>query len=84
MPMTTEVVRGTPLLAQPASISRCGMSRAKFAKRRMSEEWYKLSDEGRSIGTPTDFDFYMAVEGRSSEATADVKRRELARVEGAF
>ena len=50
MPITQESIKGWPIPEQPASIARCGMTRAKFAKRLVSGEWYELSGQGRNIG----------------------------------
>ncbi|MDJ0703848.1 MAG: hypothetical protein QNJ46_11260 [Leptolyngbyaceae cyanobacterium MO_188.B28] len=78
MPITQESIKGWPIPEQPASIARCGMTRAKFAKRLVSDEWYELSGQGRNIGAPTEFDFYMEVEGKGPVATSDNEEKELA------
>ena len=80
MPRTKELIKGVPIPVQPARISRCGMSRAKFAKRQVSGEWYELSNHGRSIGSPTEFDFYIETEGKSPVGPSGARKRELAEV----
>ncbi len=73
-------IKGLLIPNQPASIVRCGMTHAKFAKRQVSGEWYELSSQGRSIGAPTEFDFYMVVEGKGPIAASNPKQKELATV----
>ncbi len=58
MPSSRESIKGTPLTDKPAGISRCGMSHATFAQHRMTNHWYKLSENGQTIGSPLDLDFY--------------------------
>lgn len=53
------------------------MSRARFARRQVSGEWYELSSQGSSIGVPTEFDFYMEVEGKSPVEITEAKKKEL-------
>ena len=43
-------------------------------------EWYELSSQGRSIGTPTEFDFYMEIEGKSPVGATEANKKELAEV----
>ena len=78
MPIAKKSIKGLLIPNQPASIARCGMTRAKFAKRQISGEWYELSSQGRSIGLPTEFDFYREVEDKGPVATSNTK--ELATV----
>ena len=80
MTITKETIKGVPLPAQPSSISRCGMSRAKFARRQVSGEWYELSSQGRRIGVPTEFDFYMEGESKSPVGITEAKKKELVEV----
>ena len=80
MSIAKKSIKGLLIPNQPASIARCGMTRAKFAKRQESGEWYELSSQGQSIGAPTEFDFYMEVEGKGPVVTAETKEMELATV----
>lgn len=80
MPISKEPVKGLPIPNQPASIAKCGMTRAKFAKRLATGAWYELSSQGPSIGAPTEFDFYMEVEGEDLVAASGTKEKELATV----
>ena len=80
MDQMKESVKGVPIPVQPARISRCGMSRAKFAKRQVSGKWYELSRNGRSLGAPAEFDFYLEVESNDSVGNTETRQKELAEV----
>ena len=71
-----EQLKGLPIAVEPASISKCGMSLAKFAKRRITNQWYELSKQGQVIGAPTDFDFFKESEGKELVMTLGTKEKE--------
>lgn len=75
-----EHVKGVRLTSRPTGVSKCGMSRARFAADYKTQQWYELSTKGGVIGTPTDFDFYRKFEGESAGAPADPSGKGLARV----
>ena len=75
-----EAIRGWPLSSQPQGISKCGMSRAKFAQHRDTSQWYELSSEGNVIGSPLDLDFYRQEEGQALQGQE--RTQELATLGG--
>ncbi|NJM68065.1 MAG: hypothetical protein HC851_21555 [Acaryochloris sp. RU_4_1] len=80
MPSTLEPIKGTPLKDKPAGISKCGMSHATFAQHRSSSQWYELSANGQTIGSPIDLDFYRQVQGQEPIASFQSKQKERAKV----
>ena len=77
MPIKQEdQLKGLPIAVEPASISKCGMSLAKFAKRRITDQWYELSAQGQVIGAPIDFDFFKEAEGRELAAAFGAQKKE--------
>lgn len=82
MPSTHDLIRGIPLTDKPAETSRCGMSNASLVQHRISNRWYRLSVEGKILGSPLEFDFYKqeqdTAQGQSSWST--VKTKALSKV----
>lgn len=77
MPSNTESIKGIALTEKPASISRCGMSYAKFAQHRASKRWYQLSSQGKNLGSPIEFDFYKQDSPNRPNRRTSVETREL-------
>ncbi|MGB7414390.1 MAG: hypothetical protein WA902_09300 [Thermosynechococcaceae cyanobacterium] len=78
MPLSTEKLRGNPLKNRPEGISRCGMSIAKYAQHRDSQQWFELSSQGNIIGSPLQLDFYTHSNGSQPESRS--REKELAKV----
>lgn len=72
-----EQLKGLPIAAKPESISKCGMSLAKFAKRRITNQWYELSTQGQVIGAPIDFDFFKEAEGKELVMTLGAQKKQI-------
>lgn len=77
---THNPIRGILLTYQPAAISRCGMSQAKFAVHRTSKRWYEVSIEGSAIGSPLEFDFYRYDISQGPRTKSRAKTQELSKV----
>lgn len=80
MPSAIEPIKGIALTEKPASISRCGMSYAKFVQHRGSKKWYQLSSQGKNLGLPVEFDFYKQDTPNRSNRRTIVETRELTSV----
>lgn len=80
MPPIKETIKGILVTDTPGDVVPCGMSRAKFAKRNKTGEWYELMPQGSVIGTPTEFDFYRQVDGQGPVVSSGLKQKELTHV----
>ena len=80
MPLFTDQLRGKPLERKPTEIFRCGMSIAKFAQHRDTNQWFELSNKGNIIGSPLQLDFYTQVEDSGQSERSEQTRKVLAKI----
>ena len=76
----TERLRGILLPAPPTDVTRCGLSQAGFAQHCATQQWYELSDNGRLIGKPVEFNFYRGGQTNDSPSSTQTKKKELVSV----
>lgn len=79
MPLDTEKLRGKPLPRKPTDLSRCGMSVARYAQHRDTQQWYELTSTGQIIGSPLQVDFYTRANTSGAQERSQPTEKQLAR-----